>query len=166
MGRDVVVAVLIVLTLSGCSRAPDELPVWSAGSGTENPRPPTAAAPDGEVPVLVEAECDDGGDCAAGFLVSDRFYELSCGAVRAALVTDEVVARGELYGDVVEVRTVDGASDDVLVAVSLEGGRCGDGDVALSPWSMAFPSDASQRDVEMAICVVVVAEQKRINNCG
>lgn len=126
----------------------------------------TRLGPSAQVPTLVEPECDDGGSCAAGFLIDDRFYALSCGAVRPDLVTHETVARGELYGQMVEVRSVEGASSDVLVAVSLEGGRCGDDDVVLSPWSMAFPDDASQSDIEAAICVVVVDEQKDVNDCG
>lgn len=166
MSQVAVVTLLAALALSGCSQQPGELPVSSDRTGSKDPNATVSTSASGEVPTLVEPECDDTGDCAAGFLVNDRFYELSCGAVRTDLVTDEVLARGELYGEMVEVRSVEGLSADVLVAVSLEGGRCGDDDVALSPWSMVFPEGASQSETDVAICAAVVEEQKEFNDCG
>lgn len=166
MRQAVIVALLTVLALSACSQGPDEAPVWSDRTGTDDPNTSTNTATNGDVPTLVEPECDDAGSCAAGFLVYGRFHSLSCGAVRADLVTDEILARGELYGETVEVRSIEGVSADVLVAVSLEGGRCGDDDVALSPWSMVFPEGASPSETDVAICAVVVEEHKERNDCG
>lgn len=146
-----VLGIIAVLALSAC------------GSKT-GPDGPSAGSP-AEVPTLVEPECDDGGSCMAGFLVADTFYALSCGAVRPDAVTEETLARGELYGEDVEVRSVEGVSSDVLVAVSVEGGLCGDDDVPLSPWSIAFPEGASESELETAICAVVVDEHRARNNC-
>lgn len=146
-----VVGIVAVLTLSAC------------GSST-GPDGPSAGSP-AEVPTLVEPECDDGGDCAAGFVLADTFYALSCGAVRPDAVSEETLARGELSWEEVEVRSVEGVSSDVLVAVSVEGGLCDDDDVPLSPWSMAFPMGASESELEAAICAVVVDEHRARNNC-
>lgn len=143
----VVVGILVALALSACG----------GGAGGQ---------PMSGVPTLVEPECDDGGDCAAGFVLADTFYALSCGAVRPDAVSEETLARGELSWEEVEVRSVKGVSSDVLVAVSVEGGVCDDDDVPLSPWSMAFPRGASQSELEAAICAVVMEEHRARNDCG
>lgn len=151
--------------------------IWSPSDSAEESASPTPSRsstgtatdvdrPAADVPTLEEPECDDGGSCAAGFLIADTFYALSCGAVRPDAVTEDTLARGVLSGEEVEVRRVDGASTDVLVAVSVEGGLCGDDDVALSPWSMAFPAGASQSELEATICLVVVDEHRARNDCG
>lgn len=159
--RRVVVAIVALVVLSACG-----------GRVVEQPAPLAETANDGvdgsteEVAKLVEPpECEDNGSCAAGFVVADTFYALSCGAVRPDAVTEETLARGELYGEDVEVRRVKGVRADVLVAVSREGGRCAEGDVPLSPWSLAFPPGASQTELDAAICVAVVDEHRARNNC-
>lgn len=147
-----IVGIVAVLALSACG----------SNTGTDG----HSAGSPGEVPTLVEPECDGGGDCATGFVLADTSYALSCGAVRPDAVSEETLARGELSWDEVEVRSVEGVSSDVLVAVSVEGGLCDDDDVPLSPWSMAFPTDAPQSELEAAICAVVVDEHRARNNCG
>ena len=136
-------------------------PVGTATVGGEGS--PTSS-PAG-APTLVEPECHDTGACAAGFVVGDTFYALSCGPVRPDVVSEETLARGGLYGEEVEVRSVTGVSSDLLVAVSIEGGDCADGDVPLSPWSMAFPEGGSQSELKAAICAVVVDGHRARNNC-
>lgn len=142
----------------------------ACGSSASRPNLSASTATAGEVPRLVVPDCDDGGRvqqlCAAGFVVNDTFHGLSCGAVRPDLVTEEIVARGRLEGESVEVRSIEGVSPDVLVAVSVDGGRCGDDDVVLSPWSMAFPGSTSQAETDAAICAVVVEEERERNGCG
>lgn len=151
---------LVALAATACASGPDREPAEAPGAAN------TAGT---EVPTFVEPECDDTSDCAAGFVLDDTFYALSCGAVRPDAVTDETLARGELYQQQTEVRAVEGVSPEVLVAVSVDGGVCGDVDVALSSWSMAFPdfleksSGSAERDA--AICAVVVDEQREWNNC-
>lgn len=159
--RRVVVGIVAVLALSACGGSTVVHPMSSPGTAPNGPDRSAA-----EVATLVEPECDDTGACIAGFLVTGTFYALSCGAVRPDAVTEETLARGELYREDVEVRSVEGVSPDVLVAVSVEGGVCGDDDVPLSPWSMAFPEGASQSEKDAAICSVVVDEQRAWNNCG
>lgn len=163
--RGAVVGIVAAVALSACGCRTVDQPRSSAGTATDGPDG-SAAVSTAEVPTFVEPECDDSGDCAAGFLLADTFYSLSCGAVRPDAVTEEKVARGELSGQDVDVRSVEGVSTDVLVAVSVVGGVCDVDDVPLSPWRMAFGEHASQSEQEAAVCTVVVEEQRARNDCG
>lgn len=102
------------------------------------------------------------GSCAAGFFVDGTFHSLSCGPVRPELISDEVVARG----DGLEVRRINDVDPAVMVAISIKGGECADGDTALSPWSMAFPGDGTEPELHDAICNVTFQEHHARNNCG
>lgn len=119
-----------------------------------------------EVPSIHQPECDDTGACAAGFMVADTFYSLSCGAVRPEVVTLEVLAEGVSHGDDVEVRRIESVDPDVLVAVSIDGGRCSEGEPVLSPWSMAFPGESPEGAVREAICHAAVDEHRARNDCA
>jgi len=143
-----------------------------AGTDAETGETPSASASlstatEGQVPQLEDPDCDDveqgSPACAAGFVIDDIQYALSCGAVRPEVVTEQVLARGSLHGDTVEVRSAEGVSPRVLVVVSVPGG-CDD--VVLSPWSLAFPAGASQAELDAAICAVVVKEHRERNHCG
>ncbi len=106
--------------------------------------------------------------CAAGFKIGKKFYSLSCGAVRADKVQRKVFASGHYYDTPTEVRYIDGVSPDVLLAIHLPGGQCGDEDhVALSPWSMLFPGTGrpDEHAQHKAICSVAVKQHLNRNNC-
>lgn len=107
--------------------------------------------------------------CAAGFKIGQRFYSLSCGAVRADKVQRKVFATGRYYETPTEVRYIVGVDPDVLLAIRLPGGHCGDDDkVALSPWSMLFPGTGRADDEEAqqrAICSVTVEQHLKRNSC-
>ena len=141
----------------------------TTGTDTETWATPSASATEAQVPTLEEPACNDvihpqgSAQCAAGFVVNDISYGLSCDAVRPEVVTEQVVARGKLSGTPVEVRSVEGVRPEVLVAVSIDGGVCDD---VVSPWSMAFPYGAPQAEVNEAICAVVFPEHRERNNCA
>ena len=147
--------------LSACSDVASE-PDPSVPMATMATLPP---APTGG---LVVPECNDTGMCAAGFVLDDGvFYNLDCGAVRSSAVSDEVIGSGEFEGQIVSVNTVEGVSRNVMVAVSLPGGLCAEGDEAVTGWSMAFPQGADQDAVLEAACEFgeLSAAQRRANGC-
>lgn len=127
----------------------------------------TVIAPDGG---LIVPECDDVelGACAAGFVLDDGvFYNLGCGAVRDSAVSDEVIGEGEIEGEMVTVNTLDGMPRTLMVAVSLPGGLCAEGDRVLSDWSMAFPQGVDNEALVEAVCAVgeMTATQREVNDC-
>jgi hypothetical protein len=116
---------------------------------------------------MVQPECDDTNMCKAGFFVDGDFYSQSCAAVRPDLVTGRAVARGR-YGETatVELRAVRGVEPDVLAAISIPGGACDDGEIATSPWSMAFgPGANDEWALHSAICEAVPGDQRGRNGC-
>ncbi len=118
---------------------------------------------------LVVPDCEGNASCAAGFLLNEVFYALSCAAVRDSMVTDDVIGVGDLYGDTVSVNLVEGVADSVLVAVSVPGGFCSDNDPdeRHTNWSVAFPEGADQAAFAQAICQVadLSASQRLTNGC-
>lgn len=125
----------------------------------------TASPPTFSVPV-----CNDTGGgsavCAAGFVIDDRFYALSCGAVRPDVVSDEVLAVGDYSGRATEVRRIKDVDPGLIVAVLRDGGMCAEGDVVLSPWSMAFPAGAHEDPaMNEAVCRVFVEQHRERNHC-
>lgn len=118
---------------------------------------------------LVVPECDDNASRAAGFVLNEVFYALSCAAVRDSMVTEDVIGVGDLYGDSVTVNLVEGVADSVLVAVSVPGGFYSDNDPdeRHTSWSVAFPEGADQAAFTQAICEVadLSASQRLTNGC-
>lgn len=112
--------------------------------------------------------CDDTAACAAGFVLDDGvFYHLDCGAVRNSAVSDEVIGTGEFEGQTVTVNTVEGVPRSVMVAVSLPGGLCAEGDEPATDWTMAFPEGADTDVLQGAFCEVgeLSAAQRQANGC-
>jgi hypothetical protein len=156
--RHVVLILALALGAAACGDAP---PVRVASTT------PSTTTPE----IVGPGECNDtstGGlaSCAAGFKVGDQGYTLSCGAVRPDVVTEDVLATGRYAGQQTEIRRIAGVDPKILVAVKLGGGACGDNDVVLSPWSMAFfgnpGQDAATHD---AICTASVKEHLARNGC-
>lgn len=115
-------------------------------------------------------ECNDVelGACVAGFVLDDGiFYNLSCSAVRESAVSDEVIGEGEFEGEMVVVHTLETVPRSVMIAVSLPGGICAEGDQVLSDWSMAFPQGADPESLTEAICDAgeLSAAQSEANDC-
>jgi hypothetical protein len=104
---------------------------------------------------LVVPDCDDSASCPAGFVLGDGvFYNLGCRAVREADVTSEVLGRGRLDDESVTVNAIEGIDRSVMVAVSLPGGLCEEGDQALSHWTGAFPPSVDDEALQEANCSV------------
>jgi hypothetical protein len=81
-------------------------------------------------------------------------------------VTDDVLATGRFGDRETEVRRIAGVDPKILVAVRLDGGACGDNDVVLSPWSIAFVGSPGQDPAtHEAICAAAVKEQLARNGC-
>lgn len=143
---------------SGVASEPDpSLPMATVAT---LPLPPTGG--------LVVPGCDDTAACASGFVLDDGvFYNLDCGAVRNSAVSDEVIGSGEFEGQIVSVNLVEGVSRSVMVAVSLPGGLCAEGDEAVTDWTMAFPQGADQDAVLEAACEVgeLSTAQRLANGC-
>ena len=119
---------------------------------------------------LIVPECDDVelGACAAGFVLDDGiFYNLGCTAIRDSAVSDEMIGEGQLEGETVTVNTLDEIPGTVMVAVSLSGGLCAEGDRVLSDWSMAFPQGVDNEALLEAVCAVgeMTATQREANDC-
>lgn len=74
---------------------------------------------------------------------------------------------GEFEGETVTVNLLDGVPRDVMVAVSLPGGLCKEGDEAVSDWSMVFPTGGDQDAVSKAVCEVgeLSAAERQVNGC-
>jgi hypothetical protein len=141
---------------------PEAPPSMDATTTTSLP-----AAPAGG---LVVPECDDVevGLCVAGFVLDDGlFYNLSCSAVRDSAVSDEVIGEGEFEGEMVVVYTLETVPRTVMIAVSLPGGLCAEGDQVLSDWSMAFPQGADSTALMEAVCDAgeFSAAQSEANDC-
>jgi hypothetical protein len=125
-----------------------------------------AAQPGG----LVVPECDDEAMCQLGFVLDNGvFYGLECTAVADSVVTDQVLGRGELEGEVVTVNIIEGVAPTLMVAVSLPGGLCtGEpGEQPMSDWSMAFPEGTDNQALLTAICEVgeLSPAQVEANGC-
>jgi hypothetical protein len=104
---------------------------------------------------LVVPDCNDTASCAAGFILDNGvFYNLGCRAVRDAQVTAEVLGRGQLDGESVTVNAIEGIDRAVMVAVSLPGGLCEEGDQPLSKWTGAFASTIDDDVLREANCSV------------
>lgn len=117
---------------------------------------------------LVVPECDDTSACAAGFVLDDGvFYAVGCTAIRDSAVSDEVIGGGEFEGQTITVNLLEGVPRDVMVAVSMPGGLCKEGDEAVSQWSMVFPTGGDQGAVTQAICDVgeMSDADRRANGC-
>jgi hypothetical protein len=117
---------------------------------------------------MVVPPCDDTAACASGFLLDDGvFYAVGCTAIRDAAVSDEVIGSGEFEGEMVTVNVLHDVSRDVMVAISLPGGLCNEGDEAVSQWSMVFPTGGDQDAVTQAICEVgeLSAAERQANGC-
>lgn len=135
-----------------------------AACGSTESGPPSGAGT--SVPGIEDVTCPANASCAAGFTVEGRLHSLSCGAVRPDRVTDEVLARGRYQGQETEVRRIRDVDRDVLVAVRLPGGLCGDDDmVALSPWSMAFIGRHDDEVTKKAVCAAAVEQHLERNHC-
>lgn len=163
-GRTVFVLVLLVVLFAGaCGERPAPLDGRQASGGGDQGTTGTSE----ELPRIgPPPPCDDTGLCAAGFMVDDRFYSLSCGGVRPEVVSQEVLAEGDLHGDDVELRRIQSVDPHVLVAISVAGGQCTEGESVLSPWSMAFPGELSGEEVREAICHAAVEEHRARNGCS
>ncbi len=131
-----------------------------AASTIFNPTVPTGG--------LVIPPCNDTAACASGFLLDDGvFYAVGCTAIRDSAVSDEVIGRGEFEGKTVTVNVLQDVPRDLMVAVSLPGGLCKEGDEAVSDWSMVFPTGGDQNAVSKAVCDVreLSAEERQVNGC-
>lgn len=85
---------------------------------------------------LVVPPCDDTAACASGFFLDDGvFYAVGRTAIRDAAVSNEVIGIGEFEGETVTVNVLQDVPRDVMVAISLSGGLCNEGDEAVSRWS-------------------------------
>jgi hypothetical protein len=117
---------------------------------------------------LVVPPCDDTAACASGFLLDDGvFYAVGCTPIRDAAVSGEVIGSGEFEGETVTVNVLQDVPRDVMVAISLPGGLCNEGDEAVSQWSMVFPTGGDQNAVTQAICEVgeLSAAERQANGC-
>jgi hypothetical protein len=109
----------------------------------------------------------DYGPC--GFRIGEKKYQLSCGAVDEAKVSDVVIARGRLGERDTEVRSVRDIDPSLVLAIRLPGGICGDPEDhenVLSPWSMFFESTTVDRAAQHnAVCAATVKEHLAKNYC-
>lgn len=162
--RAALIGMLVMALLAGACGAHSTRP-GPAQTPEHGATTDVVGAPDGVPSIVTPPDCDDTGSCAAGFTVANTFYTRSCGAVRPEVVTEEVLAKGDVNGDDVEVRAIESVDSDVLVAVSIEGGRCSEGEGVLSPWSMAFPEESDDDERGEAICHAAVDEHQARNGC-
>jgi hypothetical protein len=166
------VLAILVFVASGCGSG--------ESTGSEGPSssetPPTSETPSPtettgvtEAPpgVLLANDCPDTDDCGAGFVLNDYFFVLDCSAIGEEYVTDEVVGQGDLSGTDVTANQVEGVDPNVMLAVSLPGGQCAEGDAQLSDWSAAFRGDTNNSDRTAAICFVgyMTKAQQVANGC-
>lgn len=104
---------------------------------------------------------------AGCFSIDGIFHTISCGAVRADLVSDEIVAEGSWQGRPIEVRRIAGVDPILLLAASLDGGICAEDDLTpLSPWSMLFVGEHSPAEVHDAVCRAGVDAHRARNGCA
>lgn len=176
MRRGLTTVLLVGVVLSACSDAAPNAAASPTSSlaTTETSLPldtsSTTSLPAAPTGGLFVPECNDVdlGVCAAGFVLDDgMFYNLSCSAVRDSAVSEEVIGEGEFEGEMVVVHTLETVPRSVMIAVSLPGGLCAEGDQVLSDWSMAFPQGANQESLTEAICDVgeLSAAQREANGC-
>ena len=119
--------------------------------------------------------CDDEGACEAGFLLDGAFISLDCTPIKESAVTTEVIAAGRVEGEDVTVNAIEGVDPSVMMAISLPGGGCTDGedpDERFSAWSLAIPSATFPDRVDHerlleAVCRVgdLSARQREANEC-
>ena len=135
------------------------------------PEPTPVETTDPEMPaIIIEDVLPEGGLGARGFDLGEHGYQVSCGAVSADAVTDEVLGTGELSNDPAEARAIAGVGVDVAVAVNRPGGDCLEGDPlggVLSDWSFAFASGADRAAAQQATCTVgaLTPTQELANRC-
>lgn len=198
-GRVLAAAVALTLSASGCgadsstandsSSAPSttasSAPPVAHNAPSSTSTPPRAAdpvrpvetAPAISVPGSISAAppCDDEGACAEGFLLDDAFIMLDCTPIKESAITTEVIATGRVRGEEVTVNAIEGVDPAVMMAISLPGGSCSDGedpDERFSAWSLAipsvtFPDRVDHGRLREAVCRVgdLSARQREANEC-
>lgn len=137
----VAAAVAVPILIAGQQGQPPLLdgPTTDSNPSTSGPAPSR---------IVQQSDCPGMAVCAAGFMVDDVFYSITCNPVRGELVSDDVVAAGQYDGGEAEVRKVIGVDPDVLVAVRLESDTC-DG----TAWRMVFPDRERDKEARRtAVC--------------
>lgn len=119
--------------------------------------------------------CDDESACVEGFLLDDAFISLDCTPIKESAITTEVIAAGRVAGEDVTVNAIEGVDPAVMMAISLPGGGCTDGedpDERFSAWSLAiptatFPDRLDHERLREAVCRVgdLSARQREANEC-
>ena len=176
MSRGLISLLSLAVIVSACSDSDSNSDASVASSPAATDAPSSADAttttsmPSTPTGGLVVPECNDVefGSCVAGFVLDDGlFYSLSCSAVRNSAVSDEVIGEGDFEGRMVTVHTLREIPRTVMVAVSLPGGVCAEGDRVLSEWSMAFPQGAENGALIEAVCTAgeLSAAQREANDC-
>lgn len=168
------VLILVALCFSACSASrlvEPQPPTTSTSHGMQTATPPTSTiSPTSPAGVIGVSECEDDGEaCSTGFtlivpdcdgqteavcsdeftlkIIGRIFYNLECEAIRIEAVSNVVLARGEIEGQVVSINAIEDVGPNVMVAVENPSEGCGD-------WSMAVPNSAAPEALHAAICRV------------
>ena len=145
-------------------------PEATTAAPAAEPEPTLVEATDPDTPPMIEDVITQGALSPRGFDLGEHGYNVSCAAVSADAVTDDVLGTGELLDDPAEARAIAGVAVDVAVAVNRPGGDCLEGDPlggVLSDWSFAFAAGAGSTAAQQATCTAgaITPTQELANRC-